>query len=186
MLRTMLLGPARVWYRSELARRIGTRPSSLQRELESLAAAGVLRHRRDGNRSCFEPNPDCPFMAELRGLLEKTVGAAPLLSAALSPFAAKIAAAFIFGSVAGGRERAESDVDLFVVGDITVKDLVPVLRGVEEQLGRAVDVHRYTEHEVAEQVRTGGHFVTAVLGRDKIFVIGDQRDLDSAARTRPG
>ena len=43
--------PDRWWYLSELAGRLGTRPSSLQRELSSLVASGIWVHRREGTRA---------------------------------------------------------------------------------------------------------------------------------------
>src|SRR6266852_7791010 len=42
--------PDKWWYLSELAGRLGTSPSSLQRELSSLVASGILVHRREGLR----------------------------------------------------------------------------------------------------------------------------------------
>ena len=45
--------PDKWWYLSELADRLGTSPSSLQRELSSLVASGMLVHRREGRRACF-------------------------------------------------------------------------------------------------------------------------------------
>jgi len=46
--------PDRWWYPSELADRLGTSPSSLQRELSSLVASGILVHRREGTRAYFK------------------------------------------------------------------------------------------------------------------------------------
>ena len=53
--------PDKWWYLSELAGRLGTSPSSLQRELSSLVASGILMHRREGTRAYFkaETSPRC-------------------------------------------------------------------------------------------------------------------------------
>ena len=45
--------PKRWWYLSELAEALGTSPSSLQRELESLAATSILERRREGRRTYY-------------------------------------------------------------------------------------------------------------------------------------
>jgi DNA-binding transcriptional ArsR family regulator len=74
LLAATLLHPDRWWYLSDLAKHLGTRPSSLQRELAALVDAGILNRRQDGNRIYFQPHPDCPFLPELQGLLVKTVG----------------------------------------------------------------------------------------------------------------
>ncbi len=43
--------PEKWWYLSELAGRLGTSPSSLQRELSNLVASGIFVDRREGTRA---------------------------------------------------------------------------------------------------------------------------------------
>lgn len=59
---------------------------------------------------------------------------------ALAGLEAQIAVAFIFGSVAQGRERAESDLDLFVIGTAGYSLIAERLYPVDERLGRKVQV----------------------------------------------
>jgi predicted nucleotidyltransferase len=186
VLTSLLSDPSRSWYRSDLAKHLRLRPSSLQRELDGLVRAGVLSRRTEGNRSYLQADQSCPFLEELRGLIEKTVGLVAQLGRVLEPFKAKVAVAFIFGSVARGTERSESDVDLMVVGTLGVKELVPGLREVEGRLGRPVNVHTYTPKEFAEKVRAKHHFVTEVLAREKVFVTGSKHDLDALLEARTG
>lgn len=74
LLAATVLRPGKAWYLSELARHLGVRPSTVQRELASFAAAGILKRRRDGNRTYFQADENCPILAELRGLISKTIG----------------------------------------------------------------------------------------------------------------
>jgi len=168
----------RSWYRSDLAKHLSVRPSSLQRELAGLVQAGVLTQRVEGNRSYFQADPACPFLPELRGLIEKTAGIAAQLGEALSPLRSKITVAFIFGSVARGRERSESDVDLMVVGELGLKDVAARLRIVEIRISRPVNAHTFSRKEFANKVHSKHHFLSAVMDREKTFVIGTADDLD--------
>ena len=186
LLATLLLHPERAWYRSDLARRVRLPPSSLQRELESLTRAGILTRQRDGNRSYFRANPECPFLPEVRGLLAKTSGLVDVLREALGGTSRRIRCALVFGSIAGGRELASSDVDLMVIGDADLAELAPSLRRAEDRLGRPVNAVVYTPRELAEKARTAHHFVSDVLAGDKLFVIGTQHDLEAAREGRPG
>lgn len=43
--------PDRWWYLSEMANALGTSPSGLQREVDSLSQSGILESRKDGRRS---------------------------------------------------------------------------------------------------------------------------------------
>lgn len=181
VLAATLTQPDKWWYLSELADRLGTSPSSLQRELSSLVASGILAHRREDTRVYFKAETRSPVFPELRRLFEKTAGLIPLLEQMLKPFGGKIACAFVYGSVARSREHAMSDVDLMVIGRAGLADLSPALRKAEAQLGREINVTAYSPREFREKVKSRDHFLTTVLRGRKQFVKGDRNDLDEAA-----
>ena len=170
--------PDKWWYLSELANRLETSPSSLQRELSSLVASGILVHRREGTRAYFKAETQSPVFRDLQQLFEKTAGLAPILEQMLKPFGDKIQSAFIYGSVARSREHAMSDVDVMVIGRAGLADLSPALRKAEERLGREVNVTAYSPEEFREKIKSRDHFLAAVLRGRKQFVKGSQSDLD--------
>jgi predicted nucleotidyltransferase len=186
LLAATLLHPERWWYLSDLAKHLSTRPSSLQRELAALVDAGILNRRQDGNRVYFQPNPDCPFLPELQGLLVKTVGVVDVLREVLNRFATRIDCAFAYGSVARAEELASSDVDVMIIGQVGLAELTPALRRAEERLGRPVNPTLYTREEFATKLHAGHHFLKAVLDGEKLFILGDPHDLAAAAHSPPG
>jgi predicted nucleotidyltransferase len=131
--------PDKWWYLSELADRLNTRPSSLQRELSALVASGILAHRRDGKRTYVKAQTESPVFRELRQLFEKTAGLLPVLERMLQPLGDNIQCAFVYGSVARSTKHSMSDVDLMVIGEAGLADLSPMLRKVEARLGRDLD-----------------------------------------------
>jgi predicted nucleotidyltransferase len=150
--------PDKWWYLSELADHLGTTPSSLQRELSSLVASGILVHRREGTRTYFKAETQSPVFRDLQQLFEKTAGLAPMLEKILKPFGDKIQCAFIYGSVARSRERATSDVDVMVLGTAGLADLSPALRKAEERVGREVNATAYSPKEFREKIKSRDHF----------------------------
>jgi predicted nucleotidyltransferase len=170
--------PDKWWYLSELAGRLETSPSSLQRELSSLVASGILAHRREGTRAYFKAETQSPVFRDLQQLFEKTAGLAPILEQLLKPFWNKILCAFIYGSVARSREHATSDVDLMVVGKAGLADLSSGLRKAEQSLGREVNATVYSPEEFRERVKSQDHFLMTVMKGRKHFVRGGQSDLD--------
>jgi predicted nucleotidyltransferase len=164
-----------------LAEFLHARPSSLQRELRSLEESGILQQRRDGRRTYFRAETRSPIFRELRSIFEKTFGLVPTLRQALRPFENKITCAFVYGSVARGEERATSDVDLMVIGNVGLAQLSPVLRKAEKRLGREVNVTNCSVDEFRKKVAEGDHFLTTVLKASLQFVKGEQRDLDAVA-----
>jgi predicted nucleotidyltransferase len=186
LLAATLLQPERWWYLSDLAKHLGVRPSSLQRELAALVDAGILNRRQDGNRVYFQPNPDCPFLPELQGLLVKTAGVVDVLREALKSFTKRIDSAFVYGSMARATEIASSDVDLMIIGQVGLADLTPELRRAEERLGRPVNPTLYTREEFATKLQAGHHFLKAVLDGEKLSILGDTHDLAAAPYHPPG
>jgi predicted nucleotidyltransferase len=180
ILATLLVRPEQEWYFRDLAKHLGVQPSSLTRELRGLSDAGILRRRKDGNRVYYQADPACPFLPELRGLMLKTAGLVDVLREALLPFETRIVFAFVYGSMASGRARADSDVDLLIVGRTGRFELAKALRSAEQRLTRPINTVLYKPEEFARKA-ADHHFIRSVLGREKLFVIGDEHDLE---RTR--
>ena len=186
ILSTILLNPSRSWYLSDLASHLGRRnPSSLQREIESLVAAEILVRHQDGNRVYFGANRNCPVYAELVGLLTKTAGLAEVVQRSLAGVAGRICVAFIHGSVARSEEQASSDIDLLIVGDVGLADISLAIRSAEQQLSRAINASVYTLPELATKAAARNHFLSTVLQREKVFLIGDEHDLARLITERP-
>ncbi len=177
ILAATLLQPEKAWYVSELARRMGVPSSSLQRELRDLAEAGILKTHRQGRMSYYQANVDSPLFPDLRGLLLKTVGLIDVLADALKPVASKVVAAFVYGSIASGDEQSDSDVDVMIVGTVPSSDLALTLRRARDLLGRQINPTTYTPAEFYEKRAEKDHFLTGVLSKPKLFVLGNDDEL---------
>jgi len=180
------LHPDRWWYLSDLAGHLEVSPSSLQRELASLVAAGVLRRRRDGNRVYFQPDPACPFLEDLQGLMLKTAGLVDVLREVLEPLTDRIAWAFVFGSIARGEELGTSDVDLMIIGDTGSLALAGPLHMAEERLQRSVNPVVYRRREMIERFAAANPFVREIVAGPKLYVVGAGDDLDAALGSGAG
>ncbi len=177
VLAATLMHPEKWWYLSELAKHVGVTPSSLQKELATLTEAGILHRKRDGNRTYYQPDPHCPFLYDLQGVIAKTTGLLDVARELLDPFRAAIEVAFIYGSVARSLERSDSDVDLLVVGTVTLSGLSDVLARAEDRLSRPVNASVLTAPELVQKVKKGHHFIREVLDKEKLFVVGTKDDL---------
>jgi predicted nucleotidyltransferase len=178
ILAATLLSPGKSWFLSELAAHLETSPSSLQRELESLAESGILQRTQDGRRTYYKAQTTSPVYEELRALFSKTAGIVPLLKSELTRFSAKITWAAVYGSVARGEEQGQSDVDLLVVGPIGLPELLPALRRIEQQFGREVNVTRYSEAEFRAKRNGRDHFLNSVLEGNLISIVGSINELE--------
>lgn len=181
ILRLFLLSPEERFYVREVAHRTDQPRRAVQRELRKLEAIGVLEHSVDGNRKYYQVRKDCPILPELQSMFLKTVGLGNVLREHLGEKGEAIQVAFIFGSYASGEEGVTSDIDLFVIGSIGSRELSGVLAHVQRELRREINEVVMSAEEFEEKVRAENHFVFSVLDEAKIFLVGDERDLEGLA-----
>jgi predicted nucleotidyltransferase len=160
----------------ELERRSGLAIGTVRQELDRLTRLSLIEARSDGNRKYYTARQDHPLYPEIRGLVLKTSGLADLLRNALKKEKG-ISVAFVFGSLAHGRERAHSDVDLMVIGTIGLRQLTKLLSGVSDKIGRETNPNVFTPAEFRRRKRAGDHFLKSVLAEPRIFIIRDEHEL---------
>jgi predicted nucleotidyltransferase len=182
ILAATLVRPEKSWYLAELARRMRVRPSSLQRELRDLTGAGILKCHRQGHMVYYQANTGSPVFPELRALLLKTAGLVDVLADSLKPLASKIKLAFVYGSIARGEERSESDIDLMVIGDVPPSELALSLRRPRELLGREINPTLYSTAEFNEKKASMDSFLGQVLAKPRLLVLGSEDELEKATR----
>ncbi len=64
-------------YATEIARFYETNLAPIQKQLDKLEAGGVLASRKAGRTRLYSFNPRCPFLNELKALLEKVMTFCP-------------------------------------------------------------------------------------------------------------
>ena len=154
---------------SELELRSGASHESVYRAIGRLEAAGVVGvDRRTRTHAVVMRRSSLAL--SVRAL---TLRGGPLFSALSWARATQgeIDEAFVFGSFAAGTETAESDVDVFVIGQIRVSEVGRALTGVGDMLRREINlVVRGREH-VASRLEAGYGFYGAVWQGPRIRVL---------------
>ena len=165
----------------EIERRTGFAVGTVQQEIKKLQRLDIITRIKDGNRINYKANTNHPLYPEIRNLVLKTSGLADVLKTALST-EAKIKIAFVFGSFARKEEKAASDVDLMVIGDIGLRKLTGLLMEASEKLGREINPYRLTEIEFIKRKKEKDHFLQQVLESPKIFITGTEDELSAMGR----
>jgi predicted nucleotidyltransferase len=180
ILRLLFSGREEELHVREIERRTGFNDRAIRLELANLVSLDLIVPRRDGNRLQYAARRDHPLYVDLHRITLKTAGLADVLRDALK--SKKISVAFVFGSVARGVEKAASDVDLMVLGRLTLRELTGLLSGISERLGREINPHVMTPEEFRRKVAAGDHFVRRVIEEPRILIIGNERDVEELAR----
>lgn len=164
----------------EIERQSGLSFRTVHRELKKLKQMGLIKERRSGNRVYYQANDEHPLFNDIRNIVLKTSGLIDVLKNALDREEVKLA--FVFGSIARSEEGARSDVDLIVIGDVSLRKVVGWLSGISEKIGREVNPHAFSVEEFIKRKRSGDHFLSTVLNSQKLFVKGDEHGLATMGR----
>jgi DNA-binding transcriptional ArsR family regulator len=171
LLAWLYLHPEEAYSATDLARRFGVSQSTVSREADRLAGAGLLTERRAGNMRLISANLDTVVARPLTELLAVTYGPLAVLGELLSGIAG-IDQALLYGSWAA-RYRGEAgpvprDVDVLVVGEADEDDLYDAAREAETRLGREVNIHRVTPQ--AWRHPGDDPFLTSVQSRPTVLL----------------
>jgi len=176
LLRLFFINPDRGYTLSELIELARAGRGAVQREIARLVAAGLVV--QDGNRrGClYRANSESPIFEELCGIARKILGPADLIRSALSPLSDRMQLALLYGSVAQGIDRADSDIDVLIVSnDLLLEDVFEALAVAEHDLGRSISPTLYTIDEFERRranCSDGSPFLVDVLEGPHEVLVG--------------
>lgn len=168
--------PESSFYLRELERKLEMPVSIVRKELLRLKGEGVFISEKKGNLVYFRLNTAYPLFDELKSIVRKTIGIEGLIKEALAGLE-DIKVAFIYGSFAKGKERAKSDVDLFLLGNIDEGRLIRQLNNIEKTIKREINYTIFSQKEYRDKKRKEDSFIIDLLSSPKIILVGSKNDL---------
>lgn len=169
-------------YRAEIIGLMRFAKGSVEEELQKLVNLELLVTSKENHRRFYTANSAHPLYPELHNIVLKTVGLRDVLLEALD--SDKIQFAFVFGSLAASTERAESDLDLMIIGNAIHRDLASPLRALTDRLGREINPHFFSLEELNRRLLSRDHFLSDVLEKPKLFIKGDEHEFAEMVRLR--
>lgn len=158
-----------------LQKHTGVPNRSLQTELRRLDQLGLVTRRAHERSVIFTANPAAPLWGALRQIVRQVAEPAELLRDALADLPG-IEAAVVYGSVARGDARPDSDVDVLVLGEAVERRLlVDRVMEVAALLGREINALLLTRGELADRLASGSPFLGRVLAGPLVPVVGTFR-----------
>ncbi len=138
---------------------------------------GILSMERIGVQTFYSANKRSPIFSELKSIAEKTFGLVDILNDVLRDKGGDISIAFVYGSVAAADDTGSSDIDLMVIGKLSFRNLVAMLKPVEDAIHRPINPTLYTEEEFSKKLSDGNNFLRGVMKYEKLFILGTEDDL---------
>jgi predicted nucleotidyltransferase len=176
ILRLFLFNPEDNFYQRQIALLTHQPIRAVQREVIRLEKIGFIEKSEQGNRIYYKTNRAFPIWEELKRIIFKT-GA---IKEALKEYLLKlgnIKFAFIYGSYAKGNESLSSDIDLLVIGNISLRELSRILAQPKKELNREINYAIFSLDEFKNKVMQRDSFLNRVLKDKKIFILGCEDEL---------
>jgi predicted nucleotidyltransferase len=170
-----LAHPGERFHVRELQRRTRLSSASLQKELKRMEAIGAFQREMEKGRAYYRANEEVGPWGGWMRLLRNAANPADVVREALVA-APGLDAAFIFGSVARGDAREDSDIDLFLVGPAEARRAaVGLLSALGYFIPRPLDVIGRDRAQITAEPPSG--FVRRVLAEPKHWLLGGPADL---------
>src|SRR5271157_6482312 len=173
--------PAACHHLRDLAERLGIDPSNLSKELGRLEREGLFGSEVSGRQKYFQLNREYPLFDEVRKIVAKTIGAAPVIAQSLKRIEG-IDEAYLYGSFASNQQDAASDIDVLVIGSPREEDLAQVVGRLEQQLGREINYTVLTPKELGSRRARKDAFLENVWHNKRIPLVGSNEETKAAHR----
>lgn len=165
--------PEEKFYIRQLERLSGEPVNAVRRELKALEKSGLLLSKEEGMVKYYWVNKKTPIYEELKRIILKTQAIGGVLRNLVKHISG-IQIAFIYGSVAKDEESSTSDIDLMVIGGIDSVKLHSEISRIEDRIKKTIS---YTLISAKELKSGKTNFIKRVLREKKIFLIGDENEL---------
>jgi len=178
LLSALAAEPDRRFTAGELEAAVGASHDSTFRALQRAVTSGLVGRERVGRQYVYRIDAGSPIFAEVKTLLSKLSGPAQALRQALSGLGPpELEAAFMFGSAARAQDSVASDLDVFVIGEVSRFALARQLAGAERELGREINAMAYPREEVVSRLAEGDGFLLELWRGPKLMLVGAEADL---------
>lgn len=160
-----------------IVREIKEEINAVRRELQKLEEAGILKKEARGNRVYYWVRRDYPFFGDILSLVAKTTGLGVEIIKNRNKIG-KVNFVMFSGSFARRVPRKhEDEVDVLVVGEIVLPELAAIIRVEESKRGKEINYTAMTKEEFEFRKKRRDPFLTGILSRSRVMVIGDEEDL---------
>ncbi len=161
------------FYLSEIAKKVGTTAGTTQRELNKLLRNDFITFKKKANLSFYMLNNSYSLLKEVESIVKKTIGIEIELKKELSKLK-NISFAFLFGSYVKGGFQSDSDIDLFVIGEVDEDPVFKAVQKVEETVGREINYHFASKNEFLKKKKTNYFYKEMVVSY--ILLVGDEHE----------
>src|SRR5579859_6821195 len=173
--------PGQELHTREVARRIAADPHSTHAALDHLLRAGAVTSRRMGNLRVWSLDGSSDRVASVNDLMRREGEVSRILSRGLDAMPG-IRIALIFGSFASGRDAADSDIDVLLVGTVDWERLGRLSDAVSDHVRREVNFVVWSSTDLRRPTAGQRRLLQSIVSNPRILLKGDEHELTTGSR----
>jgi len=176
LIKIFLGNSTEMYYVRQLTRASKEEINAVRRELARMTENGMVKSEQRGNRLYYQFKETYPFYPELLSIVAKITFPGKQIIANRNKLGF-IKYAFISVRFAQRLKRKEDGVDLVVVGKVIMPQLELLVKEMESERGVEINYSTMTEEEFTYRRNRKDPFITNILSRGRIMLIGDEANL---------
>jgi predicted nucleotidyltransferase len=149
--------------------------------MRRLEREGLFRSEVSGRQKYFQLNKEYPLFREVRSIIAKTIGAAPLIAQSVKTVEG-IDEAYLYGSFARNQQDAASDIDVLVIGTPRGEVLAEVMGKLERQLGRDINYAVLSRDEFESRRARKDAFLESVWHNKRVSLLAPYEKAQATQR----
>ncbi len=177
-----MLHPQEETYLARIVRATGKLLVQVQRSIKRLEESGLVRKIMRGNKAYYQTNASHTAFKDLKQMAIKTIIFSSKFEKELNQIKDKITYGFIFGSTAANRDTPESDIDLFLIGNISYEKAGLLTIPLSLEFGRPINTIIYPLKDFTRKLNDKQTFITEVISKPKIWLFGDEHEFEKICR----
>lgn len=175
ILKKMLPNPDKSYHVRALVRAVDTEINAVRRELARLNGVGLLRKRPSGNRIYYSVDSASPYYPELLALVAKDEGIGASIIENLKRLG-DVKFAVLSKAFVRGRQASVLDVDLFIVGDVTLDVLKELVEKEQNKQSKEINYSVMSMEDFEFRKRKGDSFINKILSQSRTMLVGDEEE----------
>lgn len=177
-----LLQPSEKAYLSQIVDSTGRALILVQRTLKRLVETGLILKSIQHRKTYY--NADLKHVAyeDIKQLIIKAKIFSDPFKEDIELLNNKTSYGFIFGSLAKGTNTPDSDIDIFLIGNLTYHDAGSFIFKLGRELSQEVNVAIFTPEDFLKGIKNKNTFILNVLNEPKIWLFGDKGEFEETYR----
>jgi predicted nucleotidyltransferase len=150
----------------------------VQRAIKRLVETGLILKITTPKKTYYQANEAHVAYEDLQRLALRSKILSPTFKEELQQIEKKVTYGFIYGSFAKGSHHAMSDLDIFLVGDMSHYDLGTFFFNLGRELVCEVNITIFAQKQLREGIKDQNPFLNDVLKGPKIWLFGNKYEFE--------